>query len=237
MKLDILAFGAHPDDIELGCGGTILKHINAGHSVGIVDLTRGELGTRGDKNIRAEETKKSNEVLKISVRENMNLKDGFFENNEQNKIKAVKFIRKYKPSIVLTNAPSDRHPDHGRASSLTTDACFLSGLEKIDTGQEIWRPNSIYHYIQFNNIEPDFVVDITEFFERKIESIKCYSSQFYDPKSKESETRISSKDFFESITYRAKDLGRLTNCEYAEGFISYQLNSVNLLTDLNKKKS
>ena len=237
MKLDILAFGAHPDDIELGCGGTILKHISAGYSVGIVDLTKGELGTRGDKNIRAEETKKSNEVLKISVRENMNLKDGFFENNEQNKIKAVKLIRKYKPSIVLTNAPSDRHPDHGRASSLTTDACFLSGLEKIDTGQEIWRPNSIYHYIQFNNIEPDFVVDITEFFERKIESIKCYSSQFYDPKSKESETRISSKDFFESITYRAKDMGRLTNCEYAEGFISYQLNSVNLLTDLNKKKS
>ena len=236
MKLDILAFGAHPDDIELGCGGTILKHISAGYSVGIVDLTKGELGTRGDKNIRAEETKKSNEVLKISVRENMNLKDGFFENNEQNKIKAVKLIRKYKPSIVLTNAPSDRHPDHGRASSLTTDACFLSGLEKIDTGQEIWRPNSIYHYIQFNNIEPDFVVDITEFFERKIESIKCYSSQFYDPKSKESETRISSKDFFESITYRAKDMGRLTNCEYAEGFISYQLNSVNLLTDLNKKK-
>ena len=237
MKLDILAFGAHPDDIELGCGGTILKHISAGYSVGIVDLTRGELGTRGDKNIRAEETKKSNEVLKISVRENMNLKDGFFENNEQNKIKAVKLIRKYKPSIVLTNAPSDRHPDHGRASSLTTDACFLSGLEKIDTGQETWRPNSIYHYIQFNNIEPDFVVDITEFFERKIESIKCYSSQFYDPKSKESETRISSKDFFESITYRAKDMGRLTNCEYAEGFISFQLNSVNLLTDLNKKKS
>ena len=237
MKLDILAFGAHPDDIELGCGGTILKHINAGYSVGIVDLTKGELGTRGDKNIRAEETKKSNEVLKISVRENMNLKDGFFENNEQNKIKAVKLIRKYKPSIVLTNAPSDRHPDHGRASSITTDACFLSGLEKIDTGQEIWRPNSIYHYIQFNNIEPDFVVDISEFFERKIESIKCYSSQFYDPKSKESETRISSKDFFESITYRAKDMGRLTNCEYAEGFISHQLNSVNLLTDLNKKKS
>ena len=237
MKLDILAFGAHPDDIELGCGGTILKHISAGYSVGIVDLTKGELGTRGDKNIIAEETKKSNEVLKISVRENMNLKDGFFENNEQNKIKAVKLIRKYKPSIVLTNAPSDRHPDHGRASSLTTDSCFLSGLEKIDTGQETWRPNSIYHYIQFNNIEPDFVVDITEFFERKIESIKCYSSQFYDPKSKESETRISSKDFFESITYRAKDMGRLTNCEYAEGFISYQLNSVNLLTDLNKKKS
>ena len=237
MKLDILAFGAHPDDIELGCGGTILKHISAGYSVGIIDLTRGELGTRGDKNIRNEETKKSNEVLKISVRENMNFKDGFFENNEQNKIKVVKLIRKYKPSIVLTNAPSDRHPDHGRSSSLTTDACFLSGLEKIDTGQEIWRPNSIYHYIQFNNIEPDFVVDITDFFERKIQSIKCYSSQFYDPKSKESETRISSKDFFESITYRAKDMGRLTNCEYAEGFISFQLNSVNLLTDLNKKKS
>ena len=236
MKLDILAFGAHPDDIELGCGGTILKHISAGYSVGIIDLTRGELGTRGDKNIRNEETKKSNEVLKISVRENMNFKDGFFENNEQNKIKVVKLIRKYRPSIVLTNAPSDRHPDHGRSSSLTTDACFLSGLEKIDTGQEIWRPNSIYHYIQFNNIEPDFVVDITDFFERKIQSVKCYSSQFYDPKSKESETRISSKDFFESITYRAKDLGRLTNCEYAEGFVSHQLNSVNLLMDLNKKK-
>ena len=237
MKLDILAFGAHPDDIEFGCGGTIIKHIDKGHKVGIIDLTSGDLGTRGTPEIRLQEAEAASDLMGLSLRENLNFSDGFFTNDDEHKIQLVKVIRKYQPDIVIANAPSDRHPDHGRASQLTIDACFLSGLEKIDTGQEIWRPNSIYHYIQFNNIEPDFVVDISEFFERKIESIKCYSSQFYDPKSKESETRISSKDFFESITYRAKDMGRLTNCEYAEGFISYQLNSVNLLTDLNKKKS
>ncbi|MAR39391.1 MAG: bacillithiol biosynthesis deacetylase BshB1, partial [Flavobacteriales bacterium] len=166
------------------------------------------------------------------IRENMNFKDGFFLNNESHRLDIIKKIRKYKPNIVITNAPSDRHPDHGRASDLTIDSCFLSGLEKIDTNQEIWRPKHIYHYIQFNNLLPDFVVDITEEMDKKIESILCYKSQFYNPESNESETIISSKDFLESVKYRAKDLGRQSHCKYAEGFITNQNLKVNSLIDL-----
>ena len=232
MKLDILVFGAHPDDVELGCAGTILKHIKQGLKVGIIDLTNGELGTRGTSLTRNSETKKATKVLGVHIRENMDFKDGFFENNESNRIDLIKKIRKYQPEIVITNAPSDRHPDHGRASNLTLDSCFLSGLEKIDTSQKVWRPKHIYHYIQFNNILPDFVVDISNEMDKKIESVLCYKTQFYNPNSDESETIISSKDFLESIKYRAKDLGRQSNCKYAEGFITNQNLKVNSLTDL-----
>ena len=232
MKLDILVFGAHPDDVELACSGTIIKHINQGLKIGVIDLTKGELGTRGSSETRKKETIEANKVLGISIRENMNFKDGFFLNNESHRLDIIKKIRKYKPNIVITNAPSDRHPDHGRASDLTIDSCFLSGLEKIDTNQEIWRPKHIYHYIQFNNILPDFVVDITEEMDKKIESILCYKSQFYNPESNESETIISSKDFLESVKYRAKDLGRQSHCKYAEGFITNQNLKVNSLIDL-----
>ena len=231
-KLDILAFGAHPDDIELGCSGTILKHLKNGLKIGIIDLTRGELGTRGTVETRNQETINSTKVLGVQLRENMDFKDGFFENNEENKIELIKKIREYRPEIVLTNAPTDRHPDHGRSSDLTIDACFLSGLEKIETGQDVWRPKHIYHYIQFNTILPDFVVDITEQMDKKLESVLCYKTQFYNPDSKESETIISSEDFLESVKYRARDLGRQSDCKYAEGFVSNQTLKINSLRDL-----
>ena len=232
MKLDILAFGAHPDDIELGCGGTLIKHISSGNKVGIIDFTTGDLGTRGTSEIRLNEAQNAANLMGLSIRENLNFKDGFFQNDDIHKKALIKMIRKYQPEIVLTNAPSDRHPDHGRASQLTIDACFLSGLEKIDTKQDVWRPKAIYHYIQFNNLIPDFVVDISDHFNKKIEVIKQYKSQFYDPDSNEKDTIISSKSFLESIEYRAKDLGRQTFCDYAEGFISHQLPKVNLLNDI-----
>ena len=232
MKLDILAFGAHPDDIELACSGTILKHLKNGLKVGIIDLTRGELGTRGTVETRNQETINSTKVLGVQLRENMDFKDGLFENNEENKIELIKKIREYRPEIVLTNAPTDRHPDHGRASDLTIDACFLSGLEKIETGRDVWRPKHIYHYIQYNTILPDFVVDITEEMDEKLESVLCYKTQFYNPESKESETIISSEDFLESLRYRARDLGRQSDCKYAEGFISNQTLKINSLKDL-----
>ena len=232
MKLDILAFGAHPDDIELGCRGTIIKHVENGFKVGIIDLTKGDLGTRGNAKIRLEEADSASKVMGLSVRENLNFKDGFFLNDEEHKNALIKKIRKYKPDIVLANAPSDRHPDHARASQLTIDSCFLSGLEKINTNQEVWRPKAIYHYIQFNNLSPDFVIDISAYFDKKITAIKEYKSQFFDPNSKETKTIISSKEFFDSIEYRAKDLGRQTSCTYAEGFINHQLSKVNLLSDL-----
>ena len=232
MKLDILVFGAHPDDVELGCGGTIIKHVEQGFKVGVIDLTQGELGTRGSAKTRKKESEIASDILGICLRENMGFKDGFFKDNEKNKLALIQKIRTYKPSIVITNAPNDRHPDHGRASSITVDACFLSGLEKIDTDQPIWRPAAIYHYIQFNNIAPDFVIDITNQIDSKIRAVKSYSTQFYNPDSKESPTIISEKGFLESVTYRAKDLGRQTNCQYAEGFISHQLSRVDSLMDL-----
>ena len=231
-KLDILAFGAHPDDIELGCSGTIIKHLKNRLKIGIIDLSRGEFGTRGTLETRNHETIKSTKILGVQLRENMDFKDGFFENNEENKIELIKKIREYRPEIVLTNAPTDRHPDHGRSSDLTIDACFLSGLEKIETGQDVWRPKHIYHYIQFNTILPDFVVDITEEMDKKLESVLCYKTQFYNPESKESETIISSEDFLESVKYRARDLGRQSDCKYAEGFVSNQTLKINSLKDL-----
>ncbi|MBT3622076.1 MAG: bacillithiol biosynthesis deacetylase BshB1, partial [Flavobacteriales bacterium] len=229
---DILVFGAHPDDVELGCGGTVIKEVKAGKKVGIIDLTRGELGTRGTAEIRTAETKKATEIMGVAVRENMNFKDGFFKDDEAHKLAIIEKIRKYQPEIVITNAVSDRHPDHGRGSEISVDACFLSGLEKIETNQKVWRPRAIYHYIQFNNLTPDVVVDISEEMGEKLNAVKAYSTQFFNPESNESETIISSMGFLDSVTYRAKDLGRQANCEYAEGFLAHQIPKVDYLLDI-----
>lgn len=225
MKLDILVFGAHPDDAELGAGATIAKEVASGKKVGIIDLTRGELGTRGTAEIRDDEASKAAEILGVSVRENLEFADGFFSNDRQHQLEVIKMIRKYQPEIVLCNAIDDRHIDHGKGAKLVSDACFLSGLVKIDTKieggeqwQEPWRPKLVYHYIQWKNLEPDFVVDVTGFIEKKTEAILAYSSQFYDPKSDEPETPISSKNFLDSVAYRARDLGRLIGVSHAEGF-------------------
>lgn len=228
MKVDILAIGAHPDDVELGCGGTVAKLISEGKTVAIVDLTQGELGTRGTNFTRAEEAANSAKILGISSRENLKMKDGFLTNSEEHQMQIVKIIRKYQPEIVLANAIDDRHPDHAKAAKLVSDACFLSGLVKIETvsegeNQKPWRPKQIFHYIQWKNIAPDFVIDITNFMEKKIEACLAFKTQFYDPNSTEPMTPISTKDFLESLTYRAQDLGRLSGVEFAEGFTTEKL--------------
>ncbi|WP_366183988.1 bacillithiol biosynthesis deacetylase BshB1 [Flavobacterium ovatum] len=237
MKLDILAFGAHPDDVELGCSGTILKEISLGKTVGIVDLTRGELGTRGTAEIRDQEAAAAAKVLGVAVRENLEMRDGFFVNDEKHQLEVIKMIRKYQPEIVLCNAIDDRHIDHAKGSKLVSDACFLSGLRMIESEvdgkvQGAWRPKLVYHYIQWKNIVPDFVVDITGFNKMKEASILAYKSQFYDPNSKEPESPISSKTFLESISYRSRDLGRLAGVEHAEGFTVERYLAVNSLGDL-----
>ncbi len=223
MKLDILAVGAHPDDVELGCAATIAKEISLGKKVGILDLTRGELGTRGSADIRDSEAAAAAKILGVEVRENLTFADGFFTNDKLHQLEIIKVLRKYRPDIVLCNAIDDRHIDHGKGSKLVSDACFLSGLRKIETGvgeklQEAWRPRHVYHYIQWKNIEPDFVVDVTGFIDKKMDAIKAYASQFYDPDSNEPITPIASKNFIDSLAYRARDLGRLVGVEYAEGF-------------------
>ena len=237
MKLDILAFGAHPDDVELGCSGTIAKEVSLGKKVGIIDLTRGELGTRGSVEIRNSESAKASEILGVVVRENLDMRDGFFVNDETHQLKVIEMIRKYQPEIVLCNAVKDRHIDHGKGSKLVSDACFLSGLRQIKTelngdAQEAWRPKVVYHYIQWQNIEPDFVVDISEFMDKKMDSVLAYGSQFYDPNSKEPVSPITSKNFLDSVKYRAQDLGRLVGVEYAEGFTTERYLAVNSLGDL-----
>lgn len=228
MKVDILAIGAHPDDVELGCGGTLAKLISEGKKVAIVDLTQGELGTRGTNVTRAQEAASASEILGISARENLKMKDGFILNSEEYQIQIVKMIRKYQPEIVLANAVDDRHPDHAKAAKLVSDACFLSGLVKIETeldgeNQKQWRPKQVFHYIQWKHITPDFVIDISNFMEKKIEACLAYKTQFYDPNSKEPMTPIATKDFLESLTYRAQDLGRLSGVEFAEGFTTEKL--------------
>ncbi|HSQ45710.1 MAG TPA: bacillithiol biosynthesis deacetylase BshB1 [Lutibacter sp.] len=223
MKLAILAIGAHPDDVELGCGATIAKEISLGKKVGILDLTKGELGTRGSAEIREEEAKNGAKILGVEIRENLGFADGFFVNDEKHQLEIIKIIRKYKPEIVLCNAIDDRHIDHSKGSKLVSDACFLSGLVKVETKldgvkQEAWRPKFVYHYIQWKNLEPDFVVDVSGFIDKKMEAVKAYSSQFYDPNSTEPTSPISSKNFLDSVLYRAQDLGRLVGVEAAEGF-------------------
>lgn len=237
MQLDILAIGAHPDDVELGCGATLAKEISLGKKVGILDLTRGELGTRGSAEIRDKEAADAAKILNVKVRENLAFSDGFFVNDKQHQIEIIKIIRKYQPKIVLCNAIDDRHIDHAKGSKLVSDACFLSGLRKIETelkgkAQDAWRPKHVYHYIQWKNIEPDFVVDVTGFIEKKIEAVKAYSSQLYDPKSKEPISPITSKNFLDSITYRARDFGRLIGSDYAEGFTVERFVAVDKLDDL-----
>ena len=236
-QLDILAFGAHPDDVELSCGGTIAKEVSLGKKVGIVDLTRGELGTRGSAEIRDRESKQAASILGVSTRENLGFRDGFFRNDEAHQLEIIKILRKYKPKVVLCNAQTDRHIDHGRAASLVHDACFLSGLRKIETvlndkPQKIWRPSQVYHYMQWNNDPCDFVVDVSEFMNKKMESILAYSSQFYDKKSNEPETPISSQQFLDSIQNRAADLGRIIGVRYAEGFTTQRQLGVAQISDL-----
>ncbi|MEM9362610.1 MAG: bacillithiol biosynthesis deacetylase BshB1 [Bacteroidota bacterium] len=239
MKLDILVFGAHPDDAELGAGGTIAKEVSRGKKVGIIDLTRGELGTRGTAEIRDQESAKAASILNLAVRENMEFADGFFVNDRAHQMEIIKMVRKYQPEIVLCNAVEDRHIDHGKGSKLVSDACFLSGLTRIDTKmkgeeewQEAWRPKVVYHYIQWKNLTPDFAVDVSGFIEKKTEAILAYSSQFFDPNSDEPETPISSKNFIDSVNYRARDLGRLIGVEYAEGFTVERFVGVDNLDDL-----
>lgn len=228
MKVDVLAIGAHPDDVELGCGGTIAKMISEGKTVAIIDLTKGELGTRGTDKTRKQEAADAAHILGIPARENLEMKDGFLENSEEYQMRIVKMIRKYQPEIVLANATDDRHPDHGKAAKLVSDACFLSGLKKIETAldgknQEFWRPKHVFHFIQWKEMEPDFVIDISDFMEKKIEACMAYKTQFYNPESKEPVTPIATKDFLESLTYRAQNLGRLSGCTYAEGFTAEKM--------------
>ena len=237
MKLDILAFGAHPDDVELGCGATLAKEIALGKKVGIIDLTQGELGTRGSAELRFKEAEKARQILGAEVRENLGFADGFFKNDKEHQLEIIKILRKYQPDVVLCNAIDDRHIDHPKGSSLVSDACFLSGLIKIQTVvdgviQDKWRPKQVYHYIQWKNIEPDFVVDVSDFMTTKEKAVLAYSSQFYDPKSNEPETPITSKNFTESVIYRAKDLGRLIGVEYAEGFTAERYMAVESLDKL-----
>lgn len=237
MKLDILAIGAHPDDVELSCAGTLAKEIARGKKVGILDLTRGELGTRGSAEIRDQEAKDAAEILGVSVRRNLEFSDGFFVNNVSHQLEIIKIIRLYRPEIVLCNAVEDRHIDHGKGAQLVADSCFLSGLRKIETiakgnKQAAWRPKNIYHYIQWKNLQPDVVVDVTGFMEKKLEAVKAYRSQFFNENSNEPQTPISSNNFLESISYRAKDLGRIINTEYAEGYTVNRLIAVDSLFDL-----
>jgi bacillithiol biosynthesis deacetylase BshB1 len=225
LKVHTLAITAHPDDIELGAAGTLAKMKSLGKNFGIADLTQGELGTRGTAEIRAQEAQEAAAILGADFRENLGLPDGFLANTQEQQLEVIKIIRKYQPEIILTNAPKDRHPDHGNGSTLVEQASFMAGLTKIPTfwngvQQDAWRPLKIYHIIQFWNLEPTFLVDISGFMEIKMKSVMAYKSQFYNPESDEPKTLISSQGFLESVEYRAKDLGRHIYVDYAEGFIS-----------------
>lgn len=237
MKLDILAIGAHPDDVEISCSGTLLKQKAAGCKVGILDLTKGELGTRGDATTRMKEVKEASKILGLDARENLGFADGFFRNDKAHQLEVIKMIRKYQPQIVLANAPYDRHPDHGRAASLIRDACFLAGLPKVVTKaggkvQTAFRPRSVYHYIQAIHQEPHFVVDVTPYFEKKLKSILAYKSQFYNPASHEPGTFISSPEFLEFIRARAVHFGVPIGVNYAEGFLANRIPAIENLLDL-----
>ena len=227
-KLDLLAIGVHPDDVELGCSGTLLVALSEGKKVGIIDLTRGELGTRGSAEIRKTEAANAAEVLGIAIRQNLEMADGFFENDEVNKKKVIQAIRRYQPEIVLCNAPEDRHPDHGRSSKLVSDACFLSGLRKIETledglVQEAWRPKYVFFYLQDRFLQPDFVVDISEHMDKKLASVLSYTTQFYNPELNEPQTYISSPEFLETVKARAMMLGKRIGVKFAEGYISEKM--------------
>ena len=238
MKLDILVLPVHPDDAELGCSGTILKEVALGRKVGIVDLTRGELGTRGSAEIRDKEAAASAKILGLTMRDNLGLPDGFFENNKPHQLKVIEAIRRFRPEIVITNAYHDRHPDHGRASDLVEDSAFLSGLRKIETfvngeKQEEWRPKLVLHFIQDNYIKPDILIDVTEYWDQKLESIHAFGSQFFNPEWEgEPQTYISSPEFIQVIEARAREYGKSIGVKFAEGFISRKILGVNDLFDL-----
>jgi len=237
MKLDILAFAAHPDDAELGCGGTIAKHLAAGYKVGIVDLTRGQLGTRGNAELRDQESTKAADIFGLDVRDNLGFEDGYFRNDEDHRLEIIKVLREYQPDIVLANAVKDRHPDHGRAAQMVADACFYAGLAKIESkldgaSQTHWRPAALYHYNQDYYLNPDLVVDVSDYMEIKMEAIMAYSSQFYNPDSDEPITAISTLEFLEMVKGRARDFGRPIGAEFAEGFTASRAVGVDLLTQL-----
>lgn len=238
MKLDILVLAAHPDDAELGCGGTIVKHIGLGLKVGVVDFTRGELGTRGTIETRASEAAESAKIMGLAVRENLGLPDGFFKNEKEHQLEVIRALRQYKPEIVLANAVYDRHSDHGKGAALAYDSCFLSGLAKIETKdstgarQEPWRPKVVYHFIQSQFIEPDFVVDVSKQWDTKLKAIKAFKSQFFDPSSSEPQTYISTPQFLRMIEARAIELGHAIGVGYGEGFTVRRIPGVNSLFDL-----
>lgn len=237
MKIDILAIGVHPDDIELSCSGTLLHHITMGKTVGLLDLTCGELGTRGSAEIRLKEAAAASKLIGATVRGNLEMEDGFFEYTKENMLKIVEIIRLMRPEIILANAISDRHPDHGRAAKLTADACFYAGLRRIETewedeAQEPWRPKAVYHYIQDHNLKPDFVVDITPYMDQKMEVIQAYKSQFYDPESDEPNTPISGKGFLEFVKGKNAMYGRPAGFLYGEGFTVARTMGVTNLFDL-----
>ena len=237
MKLDILGIFAHPDDAELCCSGTLLKHIDQGKKVGIVDLTLGQLGSRGTPMIRLAEAEQAAKILGLAIRENLEMEDGYFENNQAHRLKVIEAIRKFKPEIVITNAVNDRHPDHGRASKLVAEACFYSGLHRIksiDQGkeQESWRPKAVYYAVQDRYIHADFVIDVSPYVEKKFEAIQAFESQFYRADSNEPETPISSQAFLESVKARMRDYGRLINVEFGEGFTSERPIGIKDLTQL-----
>jgi N-acetylglucosamine malate deacetylase 1 len=228
MKLDILVFGVHPDDVELSCGGMLLIEKLNGKKTGIIDLTQGELGTRGTAETRKAEAAVAAKILQVDVRENLQMADGFFANDEAHQKKIIAAIRKYQPEIIFCNAPVDRHPDHGRSSNLVEDAAFLSGLRKIETivdglQQEPWRPTYVFQYIQDKYLHPNFVIDISEVMDKKLEAIKAYTTQFNSTDTKEPQTYISTPDFLDSVIYRSKMFGKMIGVNYAEGFISNKM--------------
>jgi bacillithiol biosynthesis deacetylase BshB1 len=232
-----LVFAAHPDDAELGCSGTIAAHVAKGHKVGVIDFTQGEMGTRGTPHLRLQEANAASKILQLSARENLGFKDIYFQNDETNQLKLIEMIRKYRPEIVLANAVSDRHPDHGKGSVLASAACFMSGLRKIETQlegvlQEAWRPKFVYHYIQNNYIEPDFVMDITPFWQTKIDSILAFQSQFYDASSAEPASFISDPEFLPFIEARAREFGHKILTKYGEGFTVERMIGTDDLFDL-----
>lgn len=237
MKLDLLVFAVHPDDAELGCSGTIIKHIAQGKKVGIVDFTEGELGTRGTAETRKAEAAASSKIMGIHARENIGIRDGFFKNDEQHQLEVIKMVRKYQPEIILTNALYDRHPDHGRASELANDAIFLSGLRRIETTldgivQQSWRPRLVLQYIQDTYIKPDIIVDISDQMEQKIEAIRAFKTQFDSPDKNEPQTYISTPAFLQAVIARAREMGKNIGAEYGEGFTSRKLLGIDNLFDL-----
>jgi N-acetylglucosamine malate deacetylase 1 len=232
MKLDVLAFGVHPDDVELSCAGVLLVEKKRGKRTGIIDLTRGELGTRGTAEIRLAESADAAKVLGVDIRGNLEMADGFLQNDEAHQRKIISSIRTHQPEIVLCNAPEDRHPDHGRSSKLVADAAFLAGLRKIETesngkSQEAWRPKYVFRYIQDRMLQPDFVIDVSDVFEQKLEAIRAYTTQFHNEGTNEPQTYISTPDFLESVIYRHKWFGKMIGVKFAEGFISEKMIGLN----------